>query len=466
MPFFNPSSSVAAGSPGPLENLDASTNPNYPEGTAGDRYRITVAGKVGGASGSTVEAGDVVECIADNAGGTQASVGTSWIILQANIAGMTAAGLAIIQAADASEQTALLAAVVGDSGSGGSKGLVPAPSAGDAEAGKFLKADGTWAAPSGSSSISMPLAARVETAANGGNDETGAAGDPSKPFETMLAAYNAGARMLHLGAGTHAGITKTGDITLSFVGHGVSATTITAISSTNGGAVYVQDLGLETATIGSISTVLNDPATPGDSGGPIGDITLINLRVSGSVNGNGQNGADGGAGGSFTGGNGTDASTFIGYRVKIGGSLNLVGGTGGNAGEDGEAGAQNGGSGGYAGSISGHDVIVEGNINANGGGFGTGVNGGTDGAPGSANTIDVVNLTVGGTVNLGVSGETAAVGTLNCHNAKISTISMDGSVSNPGVIQGAFIFADNLNGAPDTTYLSFARLAGNFYGNA
>ena len=37
--------------------------------------------------------------------------------------------------------------MVGDSGAGGSKGLVPAPAAGDAAAGKFLKANGTWAAP-------------------------------------------------------------------------------------------------------------------------------------------------------------------------------------------------------------------------------------------------------------------------------------------------------------------------------
>lgn len=46
--------------------------------------------------------------------------------------------------------TAMLNAFVGDSGSGGTKGLVPAPAAGDAAAAKFLKADGTWATtPSG-----------------------------------------------------------------------------------------------------------------------------------------------------------------------------------------------------------------------------------------------------------------------------------------------------------------------------
>ena len=47
------------------------------------------------------------------------------------------------------QATALLNPVVGDSGSGGIKGLVPAPGAGDAASGKFLKADGTFAVPSG-----------------------------------------------------------------------------------------------------------------------------------------------------------------------------------------------------------------------------------------------------------------------------------------------------------------------------
>lgn len=37
--------------------------------------------------------------------------------------------------------------MVGDSGSGGYSGNVPAPGSGDAAAGKFLKADGTWAVP-------------------------------------------------------------------------------------------------------------------------------------------------------------------------------------------------------------------------------------------------------------------------------------------------------------------------------
>src|ERR1035437_4396021 len=40
--------------------------------------------------------------------------------------------------------------MLGDAGAGGTKGAVPAPGAGNAAAGMFLKADGTWAVPSGS----------------------------------------------------------------------------------------------------------------------------------------------------------------------------------------------------------------------------------------------------------------------------------------------------------------------------
>jgi hypothetical protein len=47
----------------------------------------------------------------------------------------------------AAQVTAMLNTVVGDAGSGGAKGLVPAPATGDAAAGRFLRADGSWAVP-------------------------------------------------------------------------------------------------------------------------------------------------------------------------------------------------------------------------------------------------------------------------------------------------------------------------------
>lgn len=66
-------------------SIDASTNPNYPAAVTGDTYKISVAGRIGGASGTVVEVGDTVIASADNAGGTQAGVGASWIVLQTNI---------------------------------------------------------------------------------------------------------------------------------------------------------------------------------------------------------------------------------------------------------------------------------------------------------------------------------------------------------------------------------------------
>lgn len=68
-------------------------------------------------------------------------------------ASFTSAGRAMVGAANAAAQTALISAMVGDSGAGGTKGSAPAPAAGDAAAGKYLKADGTWAVPPGSLNI-------------------------------------------------------------------------------------------------------------------------------------------------------------------------------------------------------------------------------------------------------------------------------------------------------------------------
>lgn len=130
-------------------SVNASGNPNYQAASKGDCYVITNAGKIGGASGKEVGVGDFVIASADNAGGSEFSVGPSWFVLESNLTGITSAGLAMLRGANAAAQTALLSQMVGDAGAGGTKGLVPAPPAGAAAAGKFLKADGTFAVPSG-----------------------------------------------------------------------------------------------------------------------------------------------------------------------------------------------------------------------------------------------------------------------------------------------------------------------------
>jgi hypothetical protein len=60
------------------------------------------------------------------------------------------------------QATVILDALVGDAGAGGTKGLAPAPAAGDAAAAKFLKADGTWAAPASSGGAYKPLTTGAE----------------------------------------------------------------------------------------------------------------------------------------------------------------------------------------------------------------------------------------------------------------------------------------------------------------
>jgi len=68
--------------------IDASGNPNYPAADAGHTYRISVAGKIGGASGINVEVGDLVLCNTDStASGDQATVGAYWNIIQTNLDG-------------------------------------------------------------------------------------------------------------------------------------------------------------------------------------------------------------------------------------------------------------------------------------------------------------------------------------------------------------------------------------------
>lgn len=59
------------------------------------------------------------------------------------IKGRTTAGTGDPEDLTATQATAILNSFVGDSGSGGTKGLVPAPTTGDAT--KYLKGDGTWA---------------------------------------------------------------------------------------------------------------------------------------------------------------------------------------------------------------------------------------------------------------------------------------------------------------------------------
>jgi hypothetical protein len=70
--------------------------------------------------------------------------------------GRDTVGAGVVEELTGTAATALLDNFVGDSGAGGTKGLVPAPGAGDAAAGKYLDADGTWTVPAGGGDVTGP----------------------------------------------------------------------------------------------------------------------------------------------------------------------------------------------------------------------------------------------------------------------------------------------------------------------
>lgn len=141
---------------------DASGNPNYPAASKGDAYVVSVAGKVGGASGKTVDIGDVYLATADNAGGTEASVGTSWSVLEHNLVGAVIQGGALGTPSSGTltnctglpEAGQTLADNTTNNVSTTKHGYAPkAPN----DATKFLDGTGAWSTPAGGSGLGYAL---------------------------------------------------------------------------------------------------------------------------------------------------------------------------------------------------------------------------------------------------------------------------------------------------------------------
>lgn len=90
-----------------------------------------------------------VKCLAASAGSVTITPTTSTIDGAASL--VVRPGFSAIIYSDGANyfSIGIPPAMVGDSGAGGRTGLAPAPAAGDAAAGKFLKADGTYEVPSG-----------------------------------------------------------------------------------------------------------------------------------------------------------------------------------------------------------------------------------------------------------------------------------------------------------------------------
>lgn len=86
--------------------IDCSVNPNYPGGQKGDAYTVSIAGKIGGPTGTEVQVRDVIYCRADNPGGNELTAGISWNVIQGNLIQATTALAGIARIATQAEVTA------------------------------------------------------------------------------------------------------------------------------------------------------------------------------------------------------------------------------------------------------------------------------------------------------------------------------------------------------------------------
>lgn len=266
----------------------------------------------------------------------------------------------------ATQATAALNAMIGDSGSGGTKGLVPAPASGDASANKYLKADGTWAVVA--------------------NTSTG--------------------RLLGVTRFTSSGTWTKSTLNPSFVvikgwggggGGGGAAGGSSAISAAGaGGAGGYFDLVLasgslsatETVTIGTVGSNGTSAPTNGSSGGN----TSFGSHATANGGSGGTSGAAacaaGGAGGTATGGNinitGNPGENGSGLFVS-GASLFASGGNGGSGPVGGS------GKGGFAVTTSTQQAGTSATANSGSGGGG-GASGSSTGVAGGSGATGYVEV--------------------------------------------------------------------------
>jgi hypothetical protein len=292
------------------------------------------------------------------------------------IKGRTTAGTGDPEDLTATQATAILNAMVGDSGSGGTKGLAPAPASGDAAAGKFLKADGTWAVPAGGGSgdgllysSSTPGSAtwtvpadtyavwiRASGGGGGGGSNgggtTGSGGGGGSYAEQVLRVVPGASITVTVGAGG-AAASAGGDTKLTY-----NSIDIFTIPGGGGGGTPTagagKGLGVSGGAGGGASTPGSaaTPTIPSVNGNGVLISYLTSYDLSGTVIVNGTGGT---AGNSSTGGGGGGGMSGFGSG-GLGGNGNCFGGCAKTAGGPG-AGGGGGGAGGVAGEPGGDGKI-------------------------------------------------------------------------------------------------------------
>lgn len=400
--------------------------------TAGTTVTCRKSTRVGATSGTSTIAGTLTDAGCQYLTNMTISSGGVWTPTDSSYTGTLTNSGTITMAG-----TLLANAMVGDSGSGGKRGLVPAPAAGDAAANKFLKADGTYAQPSGGSALGTSLlyygdgsdGALTVTATNTTSGPISAGSLTRDAYFSTLTFTGVGSFKT---AGYRVFVNNTLDVTaagskaINCDGNaGVAATTATGAAAPT--AQAANSVGTDTTGTagGTGSTTTGAQAAAPTNASP------ANGGASGT-SGAGGLGSSGAGGVTRAGATVTNALTIRrqGYDLWRGTSL-LVGGAGGpgggGGGGDGTAGA-GGGSGGNGGTVCyvAANIInrgastAAGTISAKGGAGGNGFTapagsrgGGGGGSAGGGGWIYLVNDTLQGssaTNMLDASGGTGGTG--------------------------------------------------------
>jgi hypothetical protein len=134
----------------------ASTFQKNKTGTGTFNYNTSGTVTVPNQTGNVLISGNASIVAADVSGSAALTNAQQATMANNTVKGNVSGGAATPSDLSATQVTALLNSFVGDSGAGGTKGAVPAPAAGDAAAGKFLKSDGTWTVPAGAGDVTGP----------------------------------------------------------------------------------------------------------------------------------------------------------------------------------------------------------------------------------------------------------------------------------------------------------------------
>lgn len=195
------------------------------------------------------------------------------------------------------DRTLAISNFTGDSGSGGAKGVVPAPAAGDAAAGKYLKADGSWTAPASGGAPTDATYVTLTTNGTLSNERTltGSASvtvtDNGANGTVVLSIPSGGVTTTQIENGTivnddisaTAGIVDTKLATIS-TANKVSNTATTATASNGASTIVLRDASQNFSTAGTITAGgFSGPLTGNVTGTATGNIASTLADAKGEI---------------------------------------------------------------------------------------------------------------------------------------------------------------------------------------